>query len=61
MAGKVQNQLVCELLGQIPRPDVIRRRIAQNLKERQVLRQVLKLSQDQYAVEQQRTQGGESP
>jgi hypothetical protein len=36
----------------IPKPDEIRRRIAENIRQRQLLRQLLKLAEQQKAVEE---------
>jgi hypothetical protein len=44
------KQPIDGFLSRVPPPDEIRRRIAENLKERQILRQVLKLSQQRYGA-----------
>jgi len=36
----------------IPKPDEIRRRIAENIRERQLLRQLLKLAEQRQALEE---------
>jgi hypothetical protein len=43
-----KNEQVDAFLSNTPRPEDIRQRIAENLRERQVLRTLLKLSQDRY-------------
>ena len=38
-------------LEELPRPEEIRRRIAENIRERQLLRQVLKLAEQRQAAQ----------
>lgn len=49
-----QAEQVDDLLSQvnIPKPDEIRRRIAENIRQRQLLRQLLKLAEQRQAVEE---------
>ena len=49
-----QAEKLDDLLDQvkIPKPDEIRRRIAENIRQRQLLRQLLKLAEQRQAVEE---------
>jgi len=49
-----QSDKIDDLLSQvkIPKPDEIRRRIAENIRQRQLLRQLLKLAEQRQKVEE---------
>ena len=48
--GVSMTETIEGFLSQVPRPDDVRQRIAENLKERQLLRRVLKLAEERQAT-----------
>ncbi len=51
MSHRKQVESVFDQIN-IPKPDEIRQRIAENIRERQLLRQLLKLAEQRHAVEE---------
>jgi hypothetical protein len=48
------SESLVSFLSRVPTPDEVRRQIAENLKERQLLRRVLKLAEDRIASNHKR-------
>jgi hypothetical protein len=49
MSGETDETLK-DFLARVPEPEEIRRRIVENIQERQLLRQVLKISERQHRI-----------